>query len=441
MIALRFNRMPKRRWCLLSLIILLLCSFPVYADVYINLLAVNGTDQPKDKDIKSSLPQELTAEDILDTAGLELDYDVNEGAYFVHGTVSLGPKETKTFKIRVRDIWQIEDSTVGDIKDQIEKNLNIVKDTEYYETGVVKQEYLKGRLDYLVEQQKLSAEDIGKRIDNFRVYKKELDEIRSDAVSVAYWRSKQPSAKESKLINYVIELKNPSDKETRTVKQNFYLPTEVKPEHLVNFEGFNFHYDVLKGQPYLTREEELKPGESKKYTVSILDIWSIPKENIEDLKERTRKAYKYLEHTEYNDSAKFLVANIKKNLEKIEAAQAQEQGIKEHISTFRDNEKRLEIAKKDVEALENLLIAVREKLERSRLRNVLERIKSLQSIADIAEAIFGKKPSPNNAWKIITGIVIFVGLFTMIHFAIWGKRSKDVKIKEEKEEEKKKEKT
>src|SRR5690349_19477352 len=77
------------------------------AELNINILAVNGTNQPRDKEIHYSLPKELSAEDILDTAGLKSDYDVNAGAYVVSGTVSLGPKETKTFKVRIRDVWKV----------------------------------------------------------------------------------------------------------------------------------------------------------------------------------------------------------------------------------------------------------------------------------------------------------------------------------------------
>ena len=57
------------------------------ADIYINVLAVNGSDAPKNSSIKFDLPGELTAEDILDTNGLQLDYNVDDSAYFVFGDV------------------------------------------------------------------------------------------------------------------------------------------------------------------------------------------------------------------------------------------------------------------------------------------------------------------------------------------------------------------
>ncbi len=73
----------------------------VFADVYINVVAVNGTSANKTSSIKFDLPGELTAEDILDTNGLQLDYDVDDANYFVYGDVTLNPKESKTFRIHL----------------------------------------------------------------------------------------------------------------------------------------------------------------------------------------------------------------------------------------------------------------------------------------------------------------------------------------------------
>ncbi len=410
-------------------------TVPIWAaELTINILAVNGTDKTKEKEINFPLPAELSIDDVLDSAGLKLDYNVNEGSYFVKGHVELTPKETKTFKIRINDIWQIDNQKIEEIKTQIDLSLARIKDTEYYDTGVVRKDSLLQRIDYIIEEQERYADDVEKRIDRFRVYAGELDEIRKNSLSVKYWRSRPPSVEDGNVITLVLEVENSSETKTQTVKKKHYLPTEVKPEHLVGVEGFEVKYDAIEGKSYLIREEELKPKEVKKYKIGIIDIWNIPQVDIENLKDRTRKVYKLLEKTKYVDSAGYLVGNIKKNLEKIESSQSQEKEIKEHISSFRLNTKRFNLAKNDVEALEDLLDAVKEDLERSKLKNVLKRVRSLRDIIDIAKSIF-KKPELNTAWKIILGIMVFVGLFTAIHFTIWGRRSKDVVIEDENSEE------
>ncbi len=399
------------------------CAF---ADLYINILAVNGSDRNKEKDIKYTLPKDLTAEDILDTAGLTLDYDVNQAAYVISGKVNLNAKETKTFKVRIRDIWRVEEKQVEDIKKQIDENLKRIQNTEYFDVGKIRKESLLQRLNFIAAEQEKFADNVETRIDRYRTYADELSKIRNDAVSISYWRTKAPEIKDSSIFKFVIEVVNASEK-PKTSEEKHYLPAEVKPEHIVDLQGFDIHYDPNKSQSYLSKNVELLPNERKRFEIGIFDIWNVNQTEIENLKSRTSKAHKLLENSEYIDSANYLVANIKENLDKIEASQNVERNIYEHISAFRVNQKRFESAETDVKALEDLLEALRENLERSQLKNVLKKVTSLKSVADIAEAIFGTKPSANTAWKIIAGIMIFVGGYTFMHFIVWGRRSKDKK--------------
>ena len=402
------------------------------AELYINVLAVNGTDEAKDKDIKQILPQELKAEDILDVGGLGLDYDVNTGVYYVHGKVTLGPKETKTYKVRIKDLWQVNPADVEDIKKQIDSSFERLKDTEYFERGQKKKEGLNKRLDYIVAQLN-GTDNIEKRVDVYRTYTEELKSIRNNAVNVKYWRASAEQEEGTGVVSFVVKIENPSSEKAQKVSPKHYLPAEVKPEHIVDLQGFDIRFDQEKKQSYLIKEEDLGPGESKEYKIGIRDIWSIPQNKIDDLKERARAAYKLLENSKYADSASYLVKNIKEKLDSVEASQKIERTIEEHISAFRANTQSFNLAKKDVETLEDLVQIMREELERSRLKNVLQKIKSLQSIADIAQNLF-KKAAKTIAFKVILGIIAFVGIFTIINFAVWGVRSKNAKLEERKKE-------
>lgn len=431
------NWIQFRKLSISFLIISIVSTFflsNVFADLYINILAVNGTEKTKNKDISHPLPKELTVEDILDTAGLELDYDVNAGNYFLKGSVQLKPKETKTYKVRVRDIWKIETSQVDEIKDQIDKSLDRLKSTEYYDVAKIKKESLLQRLDFIVTEQSKYADNVDKRVDKFRTYADEFKTIRRDSMSVKFWRAKPPAVNSSKIITYVIEADNPSKDKTITKTDQYFLPAEVKPEYLADAQGFDVKYDLDSKQSYLTQEIQLKPEEKKVFKVSIIDVWNISQIDIDNLKDRAQKSFKLLEKTNYLESAKYLVSNIKLNLEKIEASQSVVREIKDHISVYRTNVKYFENAKSDVEALEELLEAVRENLERSQLKNVLQKIKALRSVSEISKAIFGKKPSINNTQKIILGVIIFVGIFSTVHFIIWGNRSRAAKLTEKKNE-------
>lgn len=415
-----------------SFIVLSLISV-AQAQVSVNVLAVNGTNDSQEKEIREPLPPELTAEDILDTGELEVGYDASAGSYYVFGTVSLEPKESKTIKVRVNDVWQIDNATIDEIKEQIEVNSEQLKDSEYEEVAELRKADLLQRLNFIVGEQEQNAGNIDKRVAIHRIYAKEFDDIRNSAVSVAYWRSPPPDREASAVFTYVVLVENNSETEERESDTKHYLPKEVKPEHLLDTQGHEIRYDPKRGQPYLTKKEVLQPGESKRYSIEILDVWNVPQKTLDNYKERTNKAYNLLKETKYIDNAKFLVDSITKNVKEIEVSQAIDRDIGNHISAYRSNAIKFEKVVKDVESLELILNILRENLERSKIKNILHKIKSLKSIETIAEAIFGVRPMVNDVWKILIGVVVFVGILTFIHFAIWGRRSKDLKLRKQEE--------
>jgi hypothetical protein len=396
--------------------------------VTMNVLAVNGTDTARNKEVEVHLPPELAMDDILDTDGLELDYDVAAASYVVRGKVDLAAKESHTFKLRVRDVWKISPEDVQEIREQIDESVKRVEGTEYAEASERRKTELLKRLDFILQEQERNADNVDRRVSSYRSYAGEFKQIRENAVSVSYWRTPPPQADEKGTINLVLKIGNPTESRV-TVSPKHYLPVEVKPEHVIEYEGFELTYDPIKKQSYLVREETLGPGETRNYSIVVANIWRVPGQKIENLRIRSREAYKFLEGSIYGESALYLIRNIKEKLDRVELSQSQDREIKEHISAFRVNTRDFESAQSDVEALENLLMALREELERSKLRNVLQRIKELRSVADIAEAVFGTKPAESNAWRIIIGIVIFVGAITFIHFMIWGRRSRAAKLK------------
>src|SRR5437868_14535340 len=106
------KRFLKKISTLVIATIFLMGATSVFADVYINVMAVNGTENVKDTAVKYNLPGDLSAQDILDTNGLELDYNVNDANYYVHGKITLQPKDSKTFRVKVRDVWKLSPQKV-----------------------------------------------------------------------------------------------------------------------------------------------------------------------------------------------------------------------------------------------------------------------------------------------------------------------------------------
>lgn len=429
---MRVNKIPNNLYktFMAGIILSLGMMSGAYADIYINVMAVNGTDSPKNSSIHFDLPGELTAEDILDTNGLQMDYSVDDADYFVYGDVSLKAKESKTFRIHVKDKWMVTPDQVDALKKEIEEGYQSLGKPHDAQKAQVLKDRLESKIDYIVNLQSTNADSIDKRIDAYRMYTKEMKRIENSALDVSYWRSDPSETQAPKLIHLTIEVSNPT-KLTKHFKHKDYLPQEVKPEDVVEAEDFEVRYDQVKELSFLFKEEDLTAGEKKKYSIGIQDIWNIDQKNIDYLRSRAKYASDFLKDSKFEESAKFLTDRIESNLKSIEASQAVQKPVLDHISAFRTNKSNYNDAEKDVETLEKLLSVFREDLEKSKVENVLQKIQSLKNVSDVSKVMFNKKFESSTAWSYIAWILLFVGLLTLINFVMWLVRSKDKKIKEE----------
>ncbi|MBF0505018.1 MAG: hypothetical protein HQL14_07950 [Candidatus Omnitrophica bacterium] len=399
-------------------------------DIYINVMAVNGADASKNSTVKFDLPGELAAADILDTNGLQLDYSVDDADYYVHGDVALKPKETKTFRIHIKDKWLVTPDQVGLIKKQIEEGYSTLGKVHDAQKAEILKTRLMTKIDYIVNLQSANVDSIEKRIDGYRTYTKEIKRIQNDALSVDYWRSDPGQTQQPKIIHLTIEVENPAQV-VKHFKHKDYLPQEVKIEDVIEDQGFDVRFDMAKQLPFLFKEEDLSPGQKKRYSVGILDIWTIKQIKIDYLRSRAKYVFDYLKDSKYEESTKFLMDRISGYLKDIETSQAVEHPILEHISAYRINQKTYEYAQKDVETLEKLLAVFREDLEKSKVENVLQKVQALKSVSDVSKVMYNKKFEASTAWSFIGWVLLFVGFLTLVNFVIWLVRSKDKKIKSE----------
>ena len=399
-----------------------------FGDVYINVMAVNGSPTRKETPVKYDLPGDLKAQDIVDTNGLQLEYNVNDANFYVHGTVTLDPKESKTFRIRVKDIWKITPDQTEAIKDEINRGFEQIGKLSDPQKGEILKQQLIQKLDNFVDQQATKADSVEKRIDSFRTYRKEMERLKNQALAVDYWRS-EPGEAQEKIIHFKIEVENPESNPSKTVKQKHYLPSEIKPEHVVESQGFEVRYDASKQQSFLFKEEEMSKGQKKTYSIGIRDVWSIPGRDINYLRARANYAYDFLKKSKFAESSKILYDHANILLEDIVKSQGETMEIKEHISAFRVNQQTYDQARTDVENLEKLLAILREDLEKSKVKNVLQKVGSLKGVAGLAQELFKRKPSSTMTWKIIGWTLVFVAFITAINFVVWVLRSADKKRK------------
>lgn len=105
--------------------------------------------------LKYYLPLEVKEEDILSVdEGLTKGYDAEKNQYFVEGMFTLKPGETKTFSVRVEDIWEITEEEVSSLRKQAEELLKPLEKTSFYAQGVTLKTDIDVSLDKILAFQK-----------------------------------------------------------------------------------------------------------------------------------------------------------------------------------------------------------------------------------------------------------------------------------------------
>ena len=402
----------------------------VSAQVAIHFIAVNASETAaKEIDVKYYLPEELQPEDILNTGELDLDYDVDKGQYLVYKKMKFGIKESRTLKVLVRDVWRIEEEEINVLKNQVNENLKLLEGSENYQYAVKAREQMLQEIDYIYNQQKNYSDNIDRRIEEYRAFKAALETIRNNAYDLDYLEHESKALDEMenrKLIKFIIEVNNPHA-EKKKIQHKHYLPEEVRADDVVEKRDFDVRFDETKKKSFLTKEEDFNPGEKKKYEILIKDIWDFPVNKADAIQARADLAVGELKDTIYEQSAEYLFKIIQVKVNEIKESKLLEQPIEQHIGMYRLNEKRYEEAKRDVERLEKMMSIVRAKklreMEVGKVQNVLQRLKALRGLSALSDAIFKRGISVTMTWKIVFGTIIFVALFTTIHFVLWARRS------------------
>lgn len=87
--------------------------------------------------LKYYLPKEVKQEDIIDSdSGTEVKYDTEKDQLFVEGLFTLKPGETRTIKVRVDDVWNINTSEIDSLLTQAEELSKPLEKSAYFAQGV-----------------------------------------------------------------------------------------------------------------------------------------------------------------------------------------------------------------------------------------------------------------------------------------------------------------
>ncbi|MBU1124787.1 MAG: hypothetical protein KKC84_02065, partial [Candidatus Omnitrophica bacterium] len=126
-------------------------------------------------DIKNYLPQEVRPKDVINLAGLDLDYDAEKGIYYVYRPgVELYPSEIRIFEIEVEDVWIIPENKLKDLRTRTKSIMERIAKTEYYLKAKEVSESIYSRLDTIATSQ---ADDTISRERHIGIYRDNLEVV------------------------------------------------------------------------------------------------------------------------------------------------------------------------------------------------------------------------------------------------------------------------
>jgi len=417
-----------------------------YDTVKLKMTVANpsGTET-KTMPVKINLPLGVMPEDVVNRGNFKIDYDIYQSQYYAYQDVTLDPNQTISLELEMKDIWVVPLDEINALKTHIQQDTDALNKTAYNQQAKVLGDSIVKRLDQIVDSQKnLQGLDPQERISNFDTNSDLLKEIKKDiSVLDDLLIEVNPSATslfkvDSKsqteipklvltasgidkigLISFEIDAVNPSDSQA-TVPLKYYLPSEVKPQDIVDKAGLKVGYDYQKDEHYIYNDGVLlRPSESKKFVVTVKDVWAIPAKQIDILKEHTNKLLEFLAQTEYKSMAQSLTENILAGLNDILNSQEDKNvTVQMHIGNYRKNLKKLEDIRGDIAGLDNLFTQAG-----GSIGDMLKNNGSLPGARGaelISKSIFrGKAPDVATSWNIIWTIVGFLGIMSFLFFILW----------------------
>lgn len=133
------------------------------------------------KDLKEYLPKEVMLKSIIDNGGLDVDYDQEQGLFFVYKkAIELTPSETKTFEVVMENVWQIPADKIEQVRSKVNNVMEHLKNTAYFEQAGQIVKTITGRLDEIEKSQGDQGVSKLQNIANYRDNLKVMDQIKED---------------------------------------------------------------------------------------------------------------------------------------------------------------------------------------------------------------------------------------------------------------------
>ena len=393
-------------------------------DVKFKILAVNPSESQSLKTVISQpLPSEVDpTKDVIDKGGLEVRFDPDSKVYMLTGEVELKPRETKTFEVRVKDVWQIMPEEVEATKKDLEQQISGLKGTKYFDTAQMLYEKAQGGIDRIITEQ---SKPVGMRqhIELYRAHVQQLQEIKSNAMSLAAMRKLEDEKKEGfPVARFMFTAENPSS-EPKTMTVRTMLPKEISEDDVIDKLDFDLLYDQPQKAYTLEKQEQFAAKETKKFIITVKDVWRISNQDINFVKDQTERLVDLLSTSPFGKYVAAQGANILDILSGITKSQAELESslsLEDRMRAFVLNSQQMRVAKAKLNNIMQLVgDAGLKKNDADPLEKIKDFVKKLAEMKDIVLMAMGFKPNTVATWFIILGIILFLaGVSTVFYLSM-----------------------
>ncbi len=409
--------------------------------VTIKILAVNPTEAPLNTVVTHRLPPEVLPEHILDKGSMEIRYDSTLVSYYATTSVNLSPRETRTLNLKVKNVWVLNPEYIEKVQSQLRQTVASLKGTRYEDTAQKLYEKTAEQIDRIIaEQQK--EKNIQRQIELYRSHMKQLQQIEQGVLSLAALRKLANSSETGvRTVKFIVRAKNPAS-EQRNMSVRAMLPKEITSFDIINKFDFRLLFDEDEARFVVEKEDIFEPTEEKKYEIILRDVWYITKEELDFLRDQASKILERFKNSTYESYAQQTVDSIIQTLDEVWLLQQEvenSENIEDRIRVFVVNHQKVEIVKKKIKELQDLLLEIPVK-RNTEIDQIKQAINELSKMFDILS--LGFTPDLSTTWWLILGIIGFLFVFATTFYITWivelG-RSKFGKMKDKKKKAKAKE--
>ncbi len=171
------------RWHKAVGVVLLLLFFAAeaHANIVIRALIINPSEEhERSVPFKTYLPKEVKPENVIDRGDLDITFDPAEGAYYVHKSYTLDPKETIQIEIELEDVWQIAQEEIDLYRVQAKALTKALMKTDYYDRATYLQNSIETKLTQIEFRQRVINPNPGGYISDYRENVKLLESVKAD---------------------------------------------------------------------------------------------------------------------------------------------------------------------------------------------------------------------------------------------------------------------